>query len=151
MVRVKGALLRPDGGAREERLHVSGPAAVDRDDRRRVPHRPVHERGRVRGPRQHASVALAARVGERARQRGEPAAKERDAAPRKQARRGHRQRLERLRLAQGRLAIALEGVEQGLDEEPLLDRRVPRGAAHGALERAPRRPRSTRTTRTPSP
>jgi hypothetical protein len=139
VVRVERALVGPNRRAREQRVHVGGVPAVDRDDGRGVAHRPVHEGRRVGRAAEDLRVALLALVGEGAGEGGEAAAEQRDAAAREETRGRHRQRLEHLRLAERGVAVALEGVEQGLDEEALLDRRVPRRPPHGALERAPRR------------
>ena len=139
MVEAEGALLRPLRRPFEELGGLARLSVVDGDDRRGVAHRPVNERRCAGGLLQDARVVIQARVREGTYERGEPAAQESDPFSSEPPRIGYRHECERLRLLHRRVALALERIEERLDEQPLLERRIPCRPFHRSRERTSRR------------
>ena len=136
MVLAKCALGGPRRRAGDEGPRLVAVTAIEGQDGRRVLHRPVYE-GRGPGrPAERGRVALAAGVRKGARKGGQPLAEAGDALSGEHPGLGGGHRLEGAGLGEGRLAVALEGIEESLDEEALLDGGVPCGTARRAVERS---------------
>src|SRR5262249_10287829 len=129
--RTEGRLFGPARRAGDEARRGELVALVDRDHCGRIAHRPKGGGARPARRFEHLATAASALMGERAGERARRDSQQDHAPPQVRRRRGNWEPLEPTRLFERAIAVALECEQQRVEEEPVLERCLPRRAAGG--------------------